>query len=45
MVEINERLYLFGGVGTQLSKQVSEYSIQDKKWKHLDEIGNKGRYL
>ncbi len=44
MTMIDGTLYIFGGVGNQLSNVMSEYNVTNKRWQHTEDNSHVGRY-
>lgn len=44
MTMVDGTLYIFGGVGNQLSNVMSEYNLINKRWRHTEDSSHVGRY-
>jgi hypothetical protein len=44
MVELNNKVYIYGGVGNELMNVMSELDLERLTWKHFPDPLEEGRY-
>ncbi len=44
MVELNKKIYIYGGVGNELINVMSELCLDKMTWKHFTDPLEEGRY-